>query len=197
MKRLFSIIAVAFLCFTMPVAFASDYSVSTDSSILADVLIEKMKELKIEDLQRVKDEVEKIIEKKQKDNVQNPEYLGVWEKKYFVDQFNDPTDEKYILGLFTGTFSNSAANNRELTVKMLIYIDNDNPRIGIELYEYGNSKVKNTYSKQREYYFKVKDENGEIHQFIYGMWSSRMSFLNKNLQTWAKDEQEVIDSTFP
>lgn len=193
MKRLFFILVVTILCLTMSNAFAYDHSIATDSSIYADVIIGELKKLDIVDVQRVKDEAEKIIEEKQKENALDPEYLGVWQERYFVDQFNDPTDEKYILGLFEGTFSNFATNNSPLTVKMLIYMEKGKPRIGIELYEYGDSKVKNSSSKQREYYFKVKDENGEIHQFVYGMWSERMSFLNLDLNTWAKDEQEVID----
>lgn len=74
--------------------------------------------------------------------------LGDWEIRHYVDEFNNPTNEKYITNkeLIVGTFSNSATNNSLLYVKFLI--DNlDGLRISIILYEYGRNQVKASYEK--------------------------------------------------
>ena len=42
-----------------------------------------------------------------------------WTEEYYVDEFNDPTDEKYIRGAFEGTFSNSATASSYLAVYFL------------------------------------------------------------------------------
>ena len=76
------------------------------------------------------------------------ENLGDWEIRYYVDEFNNPTDEKYITNkeLIVGTFSNSATNNSLLYARVLI--DNlDGLRISIMLYEYGRNQVKASYEK--------------------------------------------------
>ena len=59
-------------------------------------------------------------------------------KKYFVDQFGDPTDSMYLTKVCTGVFSNSATTNSELKVGIII----SENEIGIGLFEYGNHIVK-------------------------------------------------------
>ena len=187
MKQLLSIIL------SMALLFSITYAEHYDDSNITEVLIERMQELDVEHLLMIKEEAERLIAIKQKENGQDPGYLGVWKEKYFVDEFNDPTDEKYVLGLFKGTFSNSVANNSELLVKMIISMNNGKPCIGIELYEYGSYLVKNTGSGKAEYIFSMKDENGEVYTFCYSMWSSRMFFENKGISKWVADEQIIID----
>ena len=74
------------------------------------------------------------------------ENFGGWEIRYYVDEFNRPTDEMYITNTdwIIGTFSNSATNNSLLKAKILV--DNlDGPRVSIILYEYGSNQVKSYY----------------------------------------------------
>ena len=68
---------------------------------------------------------------------------GIWEVNYYVDDFNQPTDEWYIANKtsFLGTFSNSATTDSTLTVDMLVDCEN---YVAFFLYEYGRNTVKNS-----------------------------------------------------
>ena len=64
--------------------------------------------------------------------------------------------------LITGTFSNSAATNKELTVKLLISLNKNNEvDVAIELFEYGSLKVKNNGIKEAGYYLTIRNDNGD------------------------------------
>lgn len=81
------------------------------------------------------------------------EDASIWEVKEYVDEFNDPTGEKYIVaGPFEGTFSNSATTNSELKA----YVFCDNEKVWLRLFEYGDSQVNNPNSEIREYQIKTK-----------------------------------------
>ena len=85
---------------------------------------------------------------------------GIWEIRYYVDDFGDPTDSGFISNteLIQGTFSNSATTNSSLYVFFLI---NGKGDVAVKLFEYGSSEVK-AYST--EYYeVKVKDSSGIVH----------------------------------
>ena len=87
----------------------------------------------------------------------------VWEQDYFVDEFDRPTDEQYIIASFDGTFSNSAVNNAKLTVKIRF----SKKSISIFLFEYGNDLVKNHYSRGYNNSVRALDETGEIQKFVF------------------------------
>jgi len=83
-----------------------------------------------------------------------------WEVRYYVDDFGDSSNEKYLSNTspIQGTFSNSATENSRLNVKILI----DSPNsISIQLYEYGGTNpVKSGIDKG--YRIKVKSENSDV-----------------------------------
>lgn len=83
---------------------------------------------------------------------------NAWIKSYYVDNFNDPTDEWYIIHeqLISGTFSNSATTNSNLSVYVLI----DAEKISFFLYEYDSNQVKNSYSTDETYSITMKDADG-------------------------------------
>jgi len=104
----------------------------------------------------------------------NIEDFGIWQMKYYVDEFNDRTDEWYITTEVQGTFSNSATTNSDLRAILLVNstdniinrIDDYYNRldgISIMLYEYNEHKVTNSYSEKRHYTINIKDSNGEKH----------------------------------
>lgn len=76
---------------------------------------------------------------------------GIWDVGYYVDDFQQPTDEWYITtsSQFTGTFSNSATTNSNLAVQVLVDHEND---ISFFLYEYGRSQVKNSSTQNEDAY---------------------------------------------
>lgn len=98
--------------------------------------------------------------------------LGKWYIKYYVDEFKEETDEKYISQISYGSFSNSATTNSNLTA--VIVIDKDNFRIKLE--EYGSQVVKNEGSMQ----ISVKDKDGEVTAFeMYNDSDGYLNFYHK------------------
>ena len=82
-----------------------------------------------------------------------------WKISYYVDEFNNYTDEAYITNpdMFVGTFSNSATTNSKLYAKILI----DSDDISIKLWEYGSNEV-NAFTST-SYDITVLDDSGTKH----------------------------------
>jgi len=75
---------------------------------------------------------------------------------YFVDDFGDPTEHKYLFTIVTGKFSNSATKDSILKVGVIIA----DSEISFALYEYGSNRV--TGSDYTDYVIKMKFPNGHI-----------------------------------
>lgn len=90
-----------------------------------------------------------------------------WILKYYVDEFNQPTNEWYVTSkyLFTGVFSNSATTNSLLYANIMVDADGTS----IVLYEYGKNRVKD-YS-ETTYNILVRDSNGNDYEFRGVMYS--------------------------
>lgn len=75
---------------------------------------------------------------------------NIWRLSYYVDEFGLPGDTPYLQNLeyFVGTFNNSATSKSRLNVKMLI----DKLGVSIKLYEYGSSLVKNSSTRETDFY---------------------------------------------
>lgn len=84
---------------------------------------------------------------------------SVWEMCYYVDDFDQPTDEWYVANksYFVGKFSNSATTDSTLYAVMLVDADS----VAFFLYEYGKYLVKNSYSRSNSYTIKMKDTAGK------------------------------------
>ena len=85
-----------------------------------------------------------------------------WEVSYYVDNFNQPTNEWYITNKYqvTGTFSNSATTDSKLEVIAVI----DPAHISFVLYEYGSSQVKNSSSYSYKLYnITILDDSNNQH----------------------------------
>lgn len=78
------------------------------------------------------------------------EEASLWETYYYVDDFNQPTEDGYICNstYFLGTFSNSATTDSNLLVNVVV----DEVDIAFFLYEYGNNLVKNNSSSYDDLY---------------------------------------------
>ena len=126
------------------------------SSAYASSIIEILDDLDYDAVLYVKQKVDERYEelKKQKEMEENSVKIE-WIKKYFVDDFGDPTDKPYIQNkkYIKGTFSNSATKNSFLNASILF-----SPRPEFLLYEYGDLKVKGYGT---EYYtIRIKTEDG-------------------------------------
>ena len=106
-----------------------------------------------------------------------------WEKGEYVDEFNTPTGDKYIITDCVGTFSNSATSGSKLNASLQI----DEKNIGIMLWEYGSHLVKGIYDYEK-YNITILDDNGAKHYFtgtiydggtrVYFSSSDRSGVLN-------------------
>lgn len=76
--------------------------------------------------------------------------FGIFSVGYYVDEFNMPTSDGYVVNdaMFTGTFSNSATTDSTLYVQVLA----DTEDIMFFLYEYGYNEVKNPSSRYVDQY---------------------------------------------
>lgn len=79
-----------------------------------------------------------------------------WETKYYVDDFGEPTDEKYELMIANGSFSNSATTNSKA---MYGFIKNEES-LTVNVYEY-NSKLATSIESTFET-VKIKQPNGNV-----------------------------------
>ncbi len=86
--------------------------------------------------------------------------FGKWMSHYYVDNFQQPTNEWFITNIeyVVGSFSNSATTNSKLNVQLLI----DKDDVAFMLFEYGRSQVKNSSSRYyNEYDITMKDSAGK------------------------------------
>lgn len=60
-----------------------------------------------------------------------------WTKRYFVDEFEEPTEAFYYQTTVEGSFSNTATTNSLLLVSVIVNEDNE---VSFSIYEYGSVK---------------------------------------------------------
>lgn len=128
-------IAILVLSFFMFCTTAVADSVN-DYSYLDGMTLEQLNALKTEVESRIS-QAKAVVEQNDTDD------LGVWELRYYVDEFNLPTSDGYLTNSLyvKGTFSNSATTNSKLNVVWLI----DKNDVAFKLYEYGHNLVKSSF----------------------------------------------------
>ena len=105
---------------------------------------------------------------------------GSWTVKNFVDEFKQPTDEKYVTNskYFIGEFSNSATDDSLLKAGLIInkgafkfmpmYVN-------IYLYEYGDYKVKGYGSSQKDYTVTILTPDGKKTAMLASLGSNYLT----------------------
>jgi hypothetical protein len=95
---------------------------------------------------------------------------GVWEVKYYVDEFNLPTSEGYVTNkkYFDGTYSNSATTNSDL--KATVSVDD---MVSVFLFKNGRTQEKNSLSKDVDYDITIRTEDGTKHS-VTGFMASKV-----------------------
>lgn len=88
----------------------------------------------------------------------------VWEIKYYVDEFKQPTSKRYLTTTspLVGTFSDVVTTNSELQVVPLI----DDYKIAFALYENGSHRVKNIYTHDLNYVMTIRTSDGKDSKYI-------------------------------
>jgi hypothetical protein len=109
-----------------------------------------------------------------KERLKNLNNTGIWQVSHYVDEFGEETDSKLIRNtdLFIGAFSNSATQDSELTVRVLI---DSATEVHFVLYEYaGNNPVK-AYSPDK-YIVQMRDSLGNRERLVATNYGDRLSF---------------------
>lgn len=136
------------ICGIVILLIASSYLSGDNDNIL--------EEKELEEVERKEAEANE----KERIRLANINNTGMWVLGYYVDMFGEPTGDRYITNrdLISGTFSNTATQNSELNVEILI---TNKKNMAIILYEYAmNNPVKtNTLIVYTIY---VKDNEGNI-----------------------------------
>ena len=106
--------------------------------------------------------------------------LGNWEIHNYVDEFEEETDEKYIVQTSLGNFSNSATTNSDLLAHILI----DKDDIRLRLQEYARNYVKG----DEHIRFRVKSQDSLVSDF--SMWINRDGYIG--FASYKKKDQDSL-----
>ncbi len=101
--------------------------------------------------------------------------LGVWKVGYYVDEFEEPTQEAYVQTNVVGKFSNSATTNSDLRVNIIMDADG----VRLDLYEYARNhptKGEGTVN------FKARDAEGNILEFTTYNGDSGANFVSTKFE---------------
>ena len=117
--------------------------------------------------------------------------MGVWSLEAYVDEFDLPTDEYYIVNRtpFGGTFSNSATTKSELKAFLFYEPYDAADYVSIRLLEYGDMRVKNPYSSTREYDIVVMDNDGNKSYLSGSMFAQ-----DSDIVVGGTDAQTILDA---
>lgn len=98
---------------------------------------------------------------------------GIWELRAYVDEFDMPTDEYFIVATADkAKFSNSVTTDSELDAFLFCEeLNEEQDYIEIRLYEYGDYRVKNPYSEAEEYNIIMMDDDKNKYQLNGVMFS--------------------------
>lgn len=100
---------------------------------------------------------------------------GIWAVNYYVDDFDQPTDQWYITtnNSVEGKFSNSATTNSKLNAQIAVDKDEETggDRVAIFLWEYGRTMVKNSSERTvDEYNIIMRTADGSDHDLTGTMY---------------------------
>lgn len=152
-------------------------------------------------LKKIKKEV--LIEKKKKEEkererirLKNLHNTGMWVIRHFVDKFGEKTKEKYITNKSSiyGTFSNSATQNSNLRVDLMIskaYNFKENGYdIAIQMYEYaGNNPIKDGGS----YEVFVQGKNGKRYSLSGSNYNSDRLTISSYSFNYKKPDNKILN----
>ncbi|MBQ3574053.1 MAG: hypothetical protein IJA26_00150 [Clostridia bacterium] len=117
---------------------------------------------------------------------------GIWIMRAYVDEFDMPTDDYFIVSSeLTGKFSNSATTGSKLTAYIFCNEFSDSPKeyIKIRLFEYDSYQVNNPYSDGKFYDVTMMDGAGTKH-YLEGWIPSK----GADIRVYDEDAQTIISA---
>lgn len=117
---------------------------------------------------------QKELAEKERIRLENINNTGMWSVRFYVDDFGEPTKQGYITNTNSiyGVFSNTATQNSDLKVDLLITNSSD---ISIQLYEYAHNNPVKAISSD-SYTVLVQDKDGGRLSLTAVNYSDRLSF---------------------
>lgn len=100
-----------------------------------------------------------------------------WVKKYYVDDFGDPTTDGYETFMAMGTFSNSATTNSECAFKFV----KDDTSLMIHVYEYQTKKANSIEATFESIKLKTPSGNIETIKKVFFTKSGSLYFSKEEL----------------
>ena len=142
---------------------SSDSNTSSDTSEELNATTSlSISQMSLDELIELREEIDARIDELQAasaddSSAASTNETGIWEVKYYVDDFQEPTDDGYVRSeTITGTFSNSATTNSECDFVLVV----DDWSITLFAYEYGWSQVQGTFG-DTSYTVKIRTGNGD------------------------------------
>lgn len=105
-----------------------------------------------------------------------PTGTGAWQLRFYKDQFNKETNDKYLLLMGRGVFSNSATTGSRMTA--ILYCDNS--EFAFKFIEYDSYVVKDEGRVTMD----IRDSEGKIHYNLY-FWNNS----NGNISSFVSGEE--------
>lgn len=119
---------------------------------------------------------------------------GIWTIDAYVDEFDLPTDEYYIVSnLISGTFTNAVATKENLSAYLYYGLDYQTRLVWFRLLPYGNTVEKNPFDATKNYNIVVMDNNGEKYSMSGFMFpQSDLLYVNYNGGGSGKTDAELL-----
>ncbi|MEA4928415.1 MAG: hypothetical protein VB104_07025 [Candidatus Limiplasma sp.] len=136
MRKILTLLVIVLLL-SPTIAFSESTQTATSYAFLDN--------MSLQELLALQDEVaSRIAANKANKAANNPDDLGMWELRYYVDEFGNPSEQGYITNTKwnKGEFSNSATEGAALNAQFLIDIDD----VALKLYEYAGSNPLKVYN---------------------------------------------------
>lgn len=132
-----------------------------------------------------------LPESAEADAAGDSEDMGPWILKAYVDEFDLPTDDYFIVNdtPFSGTFSNSATTGSDLLSFIFYEPYETTDYISIRLFEYGRSRVNNPYSSTQDYDIILMDKDGNKSYLSGSMYSQ-----DSDIDIDSYDSQVIINA---
>lgn len=117
-----------------------------------------------------------------------------WKIGNIVDDFGDPTGERFVYTIVEGTFSNSATTSSPCSVRILSQYDVTpfpNEYWTFEIHEYGFDNPVNTFRSTSKGSIKIKDETGKVYSYDTSNYKY-VNYWNRLMGTNARQFTDII-----